>query len=62
MSVFETIGKFWVILTSLLATVGIFYLAYVGLQTLVAQGERAVKVLPVRFGGDGREHEIRVKV
>ena len=35
MSIFETLGLVWIILTSALATVGLFYLAYVGLKTML---------------------------
>jgi hypothetical protein len=35
MSIFETIGLTWIILTASLATVAIFYLAYVGLKFLL---------------------------
>ena len=35
MSIFQTIGLIWIILTSALATVAIFYLAYAGLKYLV---------------------------
>ena len=35
MSIFETLGLIWIILTSSLATVALFYLAYVGLKGLV---------------------------
>ena len=35
MSIFETIGLTWIILTASLATVAIFYLAYVGLKFLI---------------------------
>jgi threonine/homoserine/homoserine lactone efflux protein len=34
MSIFETLGLVWIILTSCLATVGLFYLAYVGLKAM----------------------------
>jgi hypothetical protein len=34
MSIFETLGLIWIVLTSSLATAGLFYLAYVGLKTL----------------------------
>jgi hypothetical protein len=35
MSIFETLGLVWIILTSTLATVGLFYLAYVGIKTIL---------------------------
>jgi len=35
MSIFETMGLVWVVLTPSLATVGLFYLAYVGLKALL---------------------------
>ena len=35
MSIFQTIGLTWIILTASLATVAIFYLAYVGLKFLI---------------------------
>jgi len=35
MNVFETLGLVWIVLTSSLATVGLFYLAYVGLKALL---------------------------
>jgi len=35
MSIYEAIGMAWVILSSALATVGILYLAYVGLKVLI---------------------------
>ena len=35
MSIFETMGLVWIVLTSSLATVGLFYLAYVGLKALL---------------------------
>ena len=35
MSILETLGLIWVVLTSSLATLGFFYLAYVGLKTVL---------------------------
>ena len=35
MSIFQTLGLIWIILTSSLATVGLFYLAYVGLKAML---------------------------
>jgi hypothetical protein len=35
MSIFETLGLVWIVLTSSLATLGLFYLAYVGLKALL---------------------------
>jgi hypothetical protein len=35
MSIFQTIGLTWIILTASLATVAIFYLAYLGLKFLI---------------------------
>jgi threonine/homoserine/homoserine lactone efflux protein len=35
MSIFEALGLVWIVLTSSLATVGLFYLAYVGLKALL---------------------------
>ncbi len=35
MSIFETMGLVWIVLTSSLATLGLFYLAYVGLKALL---------------------------
>ena len=35
MSIFQTIGLIWIILTSALATLAIFYLAYAGVKYLV---------------------------
>jgi threonine/homoserine/homoserine lactone efflux protein len=35
MSIFQTLGLIWIILTSSLATVGLFYLAYMGLKAMV---------------------------
>jgi len=35
MGIFETLGLVWIILTSALATLGLFYLAYVGLKVLL---------------------------
>jgi hypothetical protein len=40
MSIFETIGLTWIILTASLATVAIFYLAYVGLKFLINKDEK----------------------
>ena len=37
MSIFETLGLVWIILTSSLATIGLFYLAYVGLKSILQQ-------------------------
>lgn len=39
MTIFETIGMCWVVLTSSLATVGIFYFAVVGLKHLIRMAE-----------------------
>ena len=35
MSIFQTLGLIWIILTSSLATLGLFYLAYAGLRGLL---------------------------
>jgi threonine/homoserine/homoserine lactone efflux protein len=35
MSIFEALGLVWIVLTSFLATVGLFYLAYIGLKALL---------------------------
>jgi threonine/homoserine/homoserine lactone efflux protein len=35
MSIFQTLGLIWIILTSSLATLGLFYLAYVGLRAML---------------------------
>jgi hypothetical protein len=35
MSIYEAIGMAWVIFTSAIATVGILYLAFVGLKTVM---------------------------
>jgi hypothetical protein len=35
MSILETLGLIWVVLTSSLATVALFYLAYVGLKAVL---------------------------
>jgi threonine/homoserine/homoserine lactone efflux protein len=35
MSIYEAIGTAWVIFTSAIATVGILYLAFVGLKTVM---------------------------
>ena len=35
MSIYEAIGMAWVIFTSAIATVGILYLAFVGLRTIL---------------------------
>ena len=39
MSIYEAIGMAWVIFTSAIATVGILYLAFVGLKTVVRRQE-----------------------
>lgn len=39
MSIYEAIGMAWVIFTSAIATVGILYLAFVGLKTVVQREE-----------------------
>ncbi len=39
MSIYEAIGMAWVIFTSTIATVGILYLAFVGLKTVVRKQE-----------------------
>jgi len=44
MSIFETIGMAWVIFTSALATVGILYLAFVGLKVIVAKDAKEIDV------------------
>jgi hypothetical protein len=35
MNIFETLGLIWIVLTSSLATVSLFYLAYVGLKAML---------------------------
>jgi hypothetical protein len=40
MSIYEAIGMAWVIFTSAIASVEIFYLAYVGLKTLLNKQPR----------------------
>ena len=37
MSIFEALGMAWVIFSSALATVGILYLAYIGLRVTVVE-------------------------
>jgi hypothetical protein len=44
MTIFETIGVAWVIFTSLLATVAIVFLAYVGLKSLVVKENKDSEV------------------
>ena len=39
MSIYEAIGMAWVIFTSAIATVGILYLAFIGLKTIVTRQE-----------------------
>ena len=39
MSIYEAIGMAWVIFTSAIATVGILYLAFIGLKTYVRRQE-----------------------
>ena len=39
MSIYEAISMAWVIFTSAIATVGILYLAFVGLKTVVQREE-----------------------
>lgn len=39
MNIFETIGMAWVILTSALATIAIFYLAYIALRSAARRTE-----------------------
>ena len=39
MSIYEAIGMAWVIFTSAIATIGILYLAFVGLKTVVRRQE-----------------------
>jgi threonine/homoserine/homoserine lactone efflux protein len=41
MSIYEAIGLAWVIFSSVLSSVGIMYLAYVGLKTLIKRREQA---------------------
>jgi threonine/homoserine/homoserine lactone efflux protein len=41
MSIYEAIGMVFVIFTSAIASVGILYLAYVGLRTLLNKPEEA---------------------
>ena len=41
MSIYEAIGMLWVIFTSALATVGILYLAHVGLRTILNKHQEA---------------------
>ena len=50
MSIYEAIGMAWVIFTSAIATVGILYLAFVGLKTVVRRQE------------DGQDSEVPVEV
>jgi hypothetical protein len=40
MSIYEAIGMAWVIFTSAIASVEVFYLAYVGLKTLLNKQPR----------------------
>jgi len=35
MSIFQTLGLIWIILSSSLTTIGLFYLAYVGLKSIL---------------------------
>ena len=39
MSIFEALGMAWVIFSSALATVGILYLAYIGLRVTVVEAQ-----------------------
>jgi threonine/homoserine/homoserine lactone efflux protein len=41
MSIYEAIGMAWVIFTSAIATVGILYLAFVGLKTVIKRQEES---------------------
>ena len=41
MSIYEAIGMAWVIFTSAIATVGILYLAFIGLKTVIKRQEEA---------------------
>lgn len=50
MMVFQMIGIMWVVLTSALATFGIFYCAYVGFRVLVRHGAEEVKVRTLPLG------------
>jgi archaellum component FlaF (FlaF/FlaG flagellin family) len=49
MSIYEAVGMAWVIFSSALATVGILYLAFVGLRVTIdkAQEERETADVPV---------------
>lgn len=38
MSIFETVGLIWIVLTTSLGTVSFFYLAYVGLKAMLNKG------------------------
>ena len=42
MNVYEAVGLTWIILTSLLATVGIFYFAYVGVKISIKMHQGAI--------------------
>jgi len=39
MSIYEAIGMAWVIFTSTIATVGVLYLAFIGLKTVTKKHE-----------------------
>ena len=48
MSIYEAIGMAWVIFASALASIGILYLAFIGLRTIVKdQAETATKDVPI---------------
>jgi hypothetical protein len=47
MSIYEAIGTAWVIFTSAIASVGILYLAFVGLKTVVQKPDARDSDVPV---------------
>ena len=50
MSIYEAIGMTWVIFSSALATVGILYLAFIGLRVMLDKAQ------------EGKENDVPVKV
>ena len=47
MSIYEAIGTVWVIFTSAIATVGILYLAFIGLRTVTKKHQDRDADVPV---------------
>lgn len=50
--IFETVGLLWVILTSTLATIGLFYFAWIGYQVKVRGGKMVIRETPENTNED----------